>query len=425
MAEWKFYIETYGCRVNQYESEKLRSAWEAQGGIETADPGLADFILINSCAITGRAERNARNAVSRLKRRSPEARIILTGCAAQFYMDFKPRGNANWAAPDICEPQESKDRLKCLPGQTGISAAPISSKRSRPILKLQDGCSQGCAYCIVPQTRGRPVSRMPEEILAEAQAIARAGFGEIVLSGINLRQFHSAGDFWHLLGRLDANLWREFGSTLRLRISSLDPAMLDQRSLAIMADAKLLAPHLHLSIQHASTDVLRRMNRSHYGPEEILDRVGEIAKIWPLMGLGADFLIGFPGETEADMRTLEEFIRAMPFTYAHVFPYSRRQGTAAATMPNQITKNEKEQRALRIRNLIAEKRHKFLKRQLGLGAMQVVFERAEAGGPSKGINEFFAPCRLKAGNVISGRLIQVQPVGIEAGEIMVESLPMQ
>ncbi len=415
MRGWKFHIETYGCRVNQYESEMLANAWKAQGGIETDDPKQADYILVNSCAITGRAERNARNAVFRLRRSQPDAKIILTGCAAQFYASFKPRRNANWALPDVVMPQADKSSLLRLPDcdSSNLATFLASRRRSRPILKVQDGCSQGCSYCIVPQTRGRPRSRSEAEILAEARALAKGGYSEIVLSGINLRQYHHDGDFWDLLGYLDRRLFAEFGSEIRLRISSLDPGMLTDRALEIIAGSRSLAPHLHLSVQHTSAGILKAMKRLHYNPEAVAGWLANLAQIWPVMGLGADFLVGFPGESEADLQILEEFIGSLPFSYAHVFPFSRRPGTVAAELPGQIIKAEKDRRAQRIRELIAVKRRQFLECQLALGEMVVAADSVQAEKPGRGVNQYYVPCRFAdSANADCRRLLKVRPLRI-------------
>ena len=165
------------------------------------------------------------------------------------------------------------------------------------------------------------------------------------------------------------------------------------------------------------------MKRSHYDPWQVAALVGELGKAWPLMGLGADFIAGFPGETAADLEILLDFVNAMPFTYAHVFPYSRRQGTAAAAMPGQIARAEKERRAQLIRNAVCAKRKQFLERLLDDCEMRVVFEKAEAGGDARGVNQYYAQCRCRSGNVVSGRLARVRPVGLADGFIEVEPLP--
>lgn len=414
--QWKFYLETFGCRVNQYEGNVLREAWEKAGGQLCERAEYADFILINTCAITSRAERDGRNAVFRLRKLAPDAKIILTGCAAQFYRDFQPRKNANWAMPDFCIPQTAKKLLLKGPQQI-ISAdfafdmtslPPIqleSYDRARPVVKIQDGCTQFCTYCIVPQTRGKPRSRQREDILAECHKLASAGYGELVLSGINLRQY--AGDFWELLAWLDNKLAPEYAGKLRLRASSLDPAMLDWHALDVISHNKLLCPHLHLSLQHGSSKILAAMGRKHYTAQSVQTTLQNLAAIWQCMGLGADFIVGFPGETEADFEQLLQFVADSPITYAHVFPYSRRQGTKAAQMPGQIPKTVKEQRAKKLRELVQQKKEQFLQKQLAQTAMQIVLEKQ-----GHGVNEYFVPCTLSNPCASIRGLATVRPVAV-------------
>lgn len=422
MPDYKFHIVTFGCKINQYESQQLREAWEAGGGVETDSPKDADYILINSCAITARAERNARNAVFRLRVAAPSARIILCGCAAQFYEDFKPRKKANWALPDLCVSQGEKQKLLAGPffGPEPTVAPLFAYKRSRPVVKIQDGCSQNCSYCIVPQTRGPAKSRARADILAECRNLAIQGYGELVLSGINLRQYRCDGDFWDLLKWLDGCLAQEFGQALRLRISSIDPAMLADRSLAILAECRLVCPHLHISLQHGSDKILRAMRRGHYSGASALASCLRLREIWPLFGLGADFIAGFPGETEADFSELLDLIEELPLTYAHVFPYSRRQNTIAASLPGQIAKKEKDARAARLRDLVAAKRESFLTAQLGLERMNVVIDGANGAKERRGVNEFYAPCVLEPDIDSNRGIINVAPVGVREDGLLVK-----
>lgn len=416
MPNFYFHIVTFGCKVNQYESHAIREAWQKRGGQETAYPDLADYILVNSCAITGRAERNARNAIQRLRRSAPNAQIILSGCAAQFYADFQPRKNAPWAMPDQIFNQNEKTRLLAGPGTVSPAQtrfAISSYLRGRPVIKIQDGCSHACSYCIVPQTRGRPVSRLPQDILAEAIELGASGYGELVLSGINLRQYSHGGGFWKLLVWLDRELESRFGRSLRLRISSLDPAMLDKEGIASLASCNLVCPHLHLSLQHASPAILRAMNRSHYSADGILDAITAIG--WPVMGLGADILVGFPGETPEDLDLLISSIKNLPLTYAHVFPYSRRQGTPAASMSGQIAHSEKEIRARAVRDVVEEKRRQFLLLQLGQENMTLAPDAISGDKNTvKGVNEFYVSCSMQ-GPMHKGfhkGLLEVRPVQI-------------
>ena len=337
MQAWKFFFITFGCKVNQYETQSLREAWQARGGVECDDPAQADVVCVNSCAITARGERDARNAVFRLRRAAPAARLILTGCAARLFEDFRRHGHEDCVQPDLVLPQGDKRLLLAGPW-TEEARAPAEEtrapsyppfaisgfRRARPVLKVQDGCQHRCTYCIVPLTRGRCLSRPPEDVIAEARRLLLAGHAEIMISGINLRQYgrdHAAfGDFWSLLRRLDAALTPEFAGRGRFRISSLEPSQLDDEGVETLMSCRMLCPQLHISLQHASQPVLRRMGRGHYTAAMLQRAVERLRAHWPVMGLGADIIAGFPGEREEDVACLLDFVRETPFSYAHVFP---------------------------------------------------------------------------------------------------------
>lgn len=464
MPAWKFFIATFGCKVNQYESQSLREAWQKLGGEECDAPGEADVLCVNSCAITAKGERDARNAVFRLRREAPAARLILTGCAARLFTEFRPRPGAAWAEPDLLVPQEDKSRLlrgpwpegnaPGLPAAESIRAeAPanfppfrISSfRRARPVLKVQDGCAHRCTYCIVPLTRGRPRSRAPQEVLDEARRLLRAGHAELMLSGVNLRQYGrdvpDYGDFWDLLRFLDGHLAPEFADRARLRISSLEPSQLDRRGLETLTACRMLCPHLHISLQHASPAVLKRMGRGHYTAGMLEEGVAALAAHWPRMGLGADILVGFPGETDEDLRLLLELVQRLPLSYAHVFPYSRRPGTAAEAFAGHLPQALKLRRAAEVRAAVARRHQDFLRDQLALPRMLVaadILKHATAGadvgmpetdglsGLCKGVNEFYAPCFFRAPangtvspEVLSG-LLAARPVRATEKGLLVE-----
>lgn len=424
---WTFLVLTFGCKINQYESQTLREAWRRLGGIETEKPEEADFILINSCAITGRAERNCRNAIFRMRQAAPGAKLILTGCAAQFYASFRPRKNANYALPDLCISQKDKNSL--LAGPRPCAGAPVSApllggyNRSRPVVKIQDGCLQGCSYCIVPQTRAQTSSRDPAEIIAECANLARLGFGEVVISGVNLR--HYRGDFWHLIKQIDRALAAEFGAACRIRISSLDPGLLGDRALAAISECSLLCPHLHLSLQHASAKILAAMRRPAYSAEGILDFCARLREIWPDPGLGADIIAGFPGESEADLELLLKFISSARLTYAHVFPYSQRPGTLAAAMPGQIPKAEKISRAALVRETVRQSQLAFFRRQLAIPVMNVVTDKPDPDKPWRGVNEYYAPCVLDCAppRQHTPGQIRTRPVSVSAAGLLVAPIP--
>lgn len=443
MQAWKFFFITFGCKVNQYETQSLREAWQARGGVECDDPARADVVCVNSCAITARGERDARNAVFRLRRAAPAARLILTGCAARLFEDFRRHGHEDCVQPDLVLPQGDKRLLLAGPW-TEEARAPAEEtrapsyppfaisgfRRARPVLKVQDGCQHRCTYCIVPLTRGRCLSRPPEDVIAEARRLLLAGHAEIMISGINLRQYgrdHAAfGDFWSLLRRLDAALAPEFAGRGRFRISSLEPSQLDDEGVETLMSCRMLCPQLHISLQHASQPVLRRMGRGHYTAAMLQRAVERLRAHWPVMGLGADIIAGFPGEREEDVACLLDFVRETPFSYAHVFPYSRRPGTAADRFDGHLPQQVKQERAARVRAAVEERRQAFWQAQLALPRMLLAADSPAPGqAPArrrKGVNEFYVPCILPAGAHPGRDLLAVRPLSVTDKGLLVEPL---
>lgn len=443
MLSWTFFIVTFGCKVNQYESQAIREAWQGLGGAEVTALEAADVVLINSCAVTDRAERDARNAVTRVRRVAPKARVILAGCATPLAMPFRDRPRFLAAQADLCVGNYEKARLLDGPWSEASRVEPAQGwpgfritafNRARAVLQVQNGCAQGCAYCIVPFTRGAPRSRAPEEALAEARRLLAAGHAELVLSGVNLEQYGrdrpEYGSFWQLLRFLDAELAPDFADKARLRLSSLEPSQLDARGLETLANCRMVCPHLHISLQHASPSVLRRMGRGHYSLETLEKALDGLAAFWPCMGLGADILVGFPGESEDDFRILLEALHRLPLSYAHVFPYSRRPFTAARQFPAQIPQQLKQERARAARAVAEERRQRFLERQLGLSRMRVApigRAAAEENGFGKGVNEYYVPCRFSSPlpqvDASDGRcLVEARPVGLTARGLLVEAV---
>jgi MiaB/RimO family radical SAM methylthiotransferase len=477
-----FYLTTLGCKINQYESHALREAWVASGMSEADDPARASVILVNSCAVTARAMADVRNTVRRLHRIAPEAAIIITGCAAQIAEEEllalpgvrhvvrqsdkaelllspfpaappAPAGSSG-KTPDKDDTAFPTAENAAPPRPSGLSAFPpfaVSGyDRSRAILKIQDGCSHHCAYCIVPMTRGRARSRGFFASLTEAERLLEAGFREIVVSGVNLRQYRmpeapetkipaTPRGFWSFLSRLDAALAPRWAGRARLRISSLDPELLGREALDVLASCRMLCPHLHLSLQSGSPSVLERMGRGHYSLDAVLKFLGEYQKTHPVFGLGADILTAFPGETEEEFAEGLAFFTALPLSYAHVFPYSRRPGTRAAAMPGHVPPKEKKERAAILRDMVKTKQRRFLQTLLLLPELTVIFENRPGSGNrggARGVSEFYVDCLLdtkdgeqtrqetgKAPPAASARkyaLTAARPVGIARDAVLVE-----
>lgn len=469
MPAERFHCLTLGCRINQYETQALREAWAALGLAETGDPARAGVILVNSCAVTAKAVAGLRAALRRLARQSPGARLVLTGCAAQAHgaelarafpglavvpqarkaeLLAGPPGPPGAPAPQACAPGPCASADSPVPGAPALAApgpgAPLpaparaaaaapaaprafppfavrGSARARAAVMVQDGCSQGCAYCIVPLTRGGPVSREPGAVIAEVDALFAAGWREAVLSGVNLRQYGlgQGHDFWDLLAAVDAALAPRWAGRARLRLSSLDPAQLGPKALDVLGAARLVCPHLHLSLQSLAPAVLRRMGRGHYGPEGVADAVAELGSIWPVFGLGADILTGFPGETEDEFRQTLAGCAKLPLSYAHVFPYSPRPGTAAARLPGQLPGPEKTARATALRAVARAASEAFARRAAALPGLDVVLEY---GDPRCGVSEHFTPCRLTgpAPGAAPRDLVRARPVAARGAELDVD-----
>jgi MiaB-like tRNA modifying enzyme len=426
-----FYIATLGCKINQYESEAIAEAWRGQGLLEAEAPRGADVLLVNSCAVTGRAVSDLRASVRRLRQQNPAARIVVTGCAAQVLaaeLSAMPE-------VDAVVPQSRKEALLASPfgpfdkpsPRAGASAFPPFSiaafRRARAVVKVQDGCSHRCTYCIVPITRGPSVSRDPDETLAEMRRLLDAGYRELVVSGVNLRQYGrdlpGRPDFWDLLARAEAELAPQWAGRARLRLSSLEPGQMDAKALDALCASRLLAPHLHLSLQSGDPGVLRRMGRGHYDPAHVLDFLRDLARAWPRFGLGADILTGFPGETDAEFATTLAFCRALPLTYAHVFPFSPRPGTPAAKLADPLPKAERTARAAALRQLAEAKKQAFLRDLVALPELSVLVENARSG---RGVCEFYGPCEVRGKGLTAGALARMRPDGVEDGRVTGEVL---
>ena len=446
----RFFFVTLGCKVNQYESQALREAWSAQGLLAARDVRDARVVCVSTCAVTANAVADARAAVRRIHRENPEARILVTGCAAQAM----PHEFCDLPGVARVIPQKRKALL--LRYAEAVSPAPcgqdnaategnsggappayppfaiVEYDRSRAVLKVQDGCSHRCTYCIVPLTRGASRSRPPEETLAEAERLLNAGFRELVLNGINLsqygRDFASPHDFWDLVAFLDKTLAPQWNGKARIRLSSLEPGQLGPKALEVLGNCSLVAPHLHLSLQSGSRSVLRRMGRGHYDPQLLPGFCADLSHIFPRFGLGADILAGFPGETVDDAAETEALCKALPFSYAHVFPYSRRPGTPAAEWPDQVDAQAKKERAARLRVILQRKSRTFLEACLALPEVIVACEPDEhdKNAISGGVNEFYGECRFAEGHAPAAArsrfLVTAKPVALGKGYLVVEEL---
>ncbi len=426
----KYYIQNFGCKVSQYESQAMREAWQKKfNAIEVDSPDEADILCIASCAVTREGVTDARQLCNKWRRNFSDKQIIVTGCAVEIAKEDFIQANScvTQKARHVLLEKNPLELDEYYPPEKQLSYPPFeinSFKRSRAVIKVQEGCSHLCSYCIVPYTRGPSRSRDLESILQEVGRLLHAGFREIVLSGINLRQYNfNALDFWDVLTAIQEKFAHDWEGKARLRLSSLEPAQLDDKGIKCLTLSKLIAPHLHLSIQSGSQRVLEKMRREHYSLHDIQKSLEKLSTKWPLYGLGADFVMGFPSESEEEFLQTLDFVSNVPLTYAHVFPYSQRPGTLADKMQGQIAKHVKQERAAKVRELISQKQKTFLEKVLAeKKELFLSFDMHENEDKLyyEGIDQYYNSCRLTADIKIDKELKKAKASKIDKNKLVVE-----
>jgi len=370
----KVYLRSLGCKLNQSEVEALARRFIAAGCQVVTDAEEADLCVVNTCAVTHIAARKSRRLIRRLHRANPEACIVVTGCYAELF----PHEVAKIEGVELVVGNADKERLVERLGIRGYGLGvttpipyPLFFNRTRAFVKIQDGCNNRCAYCVIGLARGRERSRPPEEVLAEIGARVEAGCKEVVLTGVNIGAY--GRDLGTSLGRLIEDILTKT-AVPRLRLSSIEPWDFDPSLLRLWEDPRLCR-HLHLPLQSGCDATLRRMRRRYTAAEyaELVERAREAI---PDLALTTDVIVGFPGETEADFEESLRFVEKMGFARLHVFKYSARPGTPAATMPQQVPCEEKRRRSEAMMALARRGSEEFRRRFLGR-TMEVLWERKE------------------------------------------------
>jgi threonylcarbamoyladenosine tRNA methylthiotransferase MtaB len=400
-------IITFGCRLNTYESEVMRGHAAA----------LTDTIIINTCAVTAEAERQARQAIRRAHREHPEAEIVVTGCAAQI-------APAAWAAlPGVARVLGNEDKLKpesWLPGAgsavTDIMAARETAPhlvtefagRARAFVQVQQGCDHRCTFCIIPYGRGPSRSVPIGAITEQVRTLVAGGYNEVVLTGVDLTSYGPDLPGAPSLGQMIRRLLALVPDLPRLRLSSLDPNEIDPDLWRLIETEPRLMPHLHLSVQAGSDLILKRMKRRHLRADA-LATIARARRLRPGIGIGADLIAGFPTEDDALFAETLAFVQEADIPFLHVFPYSERPGTPAARMPA-VAKPLRRERAARLREAGAANAARFYAAQLG-HEISVLAESC-----SMGHSEHFAPVKIAAtpGQLLRARVVAANDRGLLA-----------
>lgn len=413
-------LTTLGCKVNQFESAAFHSALLQRNVVIVPSSQEADVYIINTCAVTAKAGAQSRQLVRRAMKANPEARLVVTGCYAQIASQellemtdyrvclvgngFKDR------VVDIALSEAGCD-LEMHLGDIGrkreICPLTVSrfEGRTRAYLRVQDGCNSFCSYCIVPYARGRGRSLRPEKVLEQAAVFVAQGYKEIVLTGIHLGHYGlDLGPDFGLVELLRALIAKEY--PLRYRLSSLEPTEISSHLLALLQETPAIMPYLHIPLQSGSDLVLKKMNRKY--PAATFARVvAEGVRLLPDLAIGADVLAGFPGETAQDFQSTYDLLASLPVAYLHVFPYSRRPGTLAATMPGQIAKKTKEERVALLRDLDHKKRHTFYEKNLGSIQQVLVEGRKGKNHELRGFSANYIPVFFEGPDDLANSIVAV------------------
>jgi len=420
----KFKITTLGCKVNQAESEAIAQDLLSSKWLTARDLQTADICIVNTCAVTQKAAMQSRQAVRRAIRANPNAQIVVTGCYAQTApQEIKAIDGVNYivghgkkhtigrmirtagdGAPgygiSICGDIRKKRPFASMPIANTVL-------RTRPFLKIQDGCDAFCTYCIVPHARGRSHSMPLENVLNNIGKLAKAGYREVVLTGIHLGVYgHDLSPETNLSTAMERI--RELKPIERVRLSSIEPFDFTEKILDQAVRSDIFCRHFHIPLQSGDAEILKNMGRP-YSPRFFSDLINKIHRFMPDAAIGADALIGFPGESEAAFENTYKLVEKLPISYLHVFPFSARPGTKAGKLPDKVDAGIIKDRCERMRNLGNEKRMKFYQEFIGQVLPILIETKREASTNFlKGISSNYLPVLIDAGDKLKNKIVDVK-----------------
>ncbi len=417
----RFYIQTFGCRCNQADSAAIRGSLRCTFLQEAGSCHDADLVVVNTCTVTHRTDQQVRQAVRKIHRENPDAQVVVTGCYAQR----DPWTLAKLPGVSLVVGNTDKERLAAIvekeiegprgrimhspfdPGRDYLLPAGMQAGgRTRPFVKLQDGCDARCSYCVIPSVRGPGRSGRPADILAQIRSLIESGYQEIVLTGVHLgtfgRNLEPRTTLPDLLRRI-----LELPGLGRLRLSSIEPMHFSRAVVELAAANPAFAPHFHIPLQSGSDRILRRMRRP-YTAARFVDLLEFIRARLPAAGLGTDILVGFPGETDEDFEATCEVLRKSTLTYAHVFPFSAREGTTAYTLPGQVPSGKIRERAAVLREIAQAKNTSFRAGFLGRNLRGITLAKEEELGEGVVLTENYIHTRVAGAVPAPNRLVKVR-----------------
>ena len=413
-----------GCKVNQAESESIAQELLTSDWSATKSCDEAEVCIVNTCTVTQKASMQSRQAIRKAIRANPKARIVVTGCYAQtapqeiegiegvdyvvgqdqkltFSRLIRGPGHVGFDNQEIGSGEDSENR------QFQVMPTAISATRTRPFLKIQDGCDAYCTYCIVPYARGRSRSMPPENVLQGIQQLADADFHEVVLTGIHLgaygQDLAAGSNLAALLSRI-----RDLAAVDRIRLSSIEPLELTEDVIQLVAGSPMFCRHFHIPLQSGDDRILTKMGRP-YTRQAFIDLVVKINKLMPDAAIGADTLIGFPGESDDAFENTYNLINDLPLSYLHVFPFSARPGTPAAGLADKIPQAVIKDRCEQMRRLGLVKRIRFYRQFVGQTLpLLIEAKRIEPSGLLKGISSNYLPVLIAGGDELKNKIIDVR-----------------
>jgi len=431
-------LHTLGCRLNQAETTILESRLRREGYevVEFGQP--TDLLVVNTCSVTDEAERTCRYVIRKTLKHSPDDFVAVTGCYAQTGaqelrtipgIDLIVGNQFKWDLPTFLPPPQFLQKhpvpevfhSKTIDREDFMLPDIGEPDSTRALLKIQDGCNVMCSFCLIPFARGHERSRVLGDILHEAEILTAGGYQELVLTGVNIGQFnHNGVDLVGLIDRLEA-----INGIRRIRISSIEPTTVTDALLERMASSAKLCPYLHIPLQSGDDAILSAMNRP-YDVRAFVTLIERAASMVPGLGLGTDLMVGFPGESEADFLHTVELAQRLPFSYFHVFTYSKRPGTTSAKLPGGVPVEIARRRAKTLADLSRQKRLAFAERWIG-ATMPVLFESDETQNFRMGTSGNFLKVGVPSPVDLANQIRQVRITGASdrwaVGYVLNENTP--